>query len=153
MLTSAFLVSGLLVLLLMVILWVISLALKNSSIVDIFWGTGFVLIAWLTFFLFPEGYFIRKVISLAMVTIWGLRLSIYIFLRNHGKGEDFRYQKWRKEAGPSWWYRSFFKVFLLQGILMWIISVPVVAVQVSPVSPLRISRLSWLAGVGYWFLF
>jgi steroid 5-alpha reductase family enzyme len=134
---NAFLDAGVLVLCLMVLLWLISLILRNSSIVDIFWGTGFVLVAWLTFVLFPDGYLPRKILSVAIVTVWGLRLSIHIFLRNKGKGEDFRYQKWRKEAGASWWYRSFFKVFLLQGILMWIISLPVIAAQVSPKSPLN----------------
>jgi steroid 5-alpha reductase family enzyme len=149
MFINAFLDAGFLVLSLMVVMWLISLALKNSSIVDIFWGTGFVLIAWLTFLLFPEGYLPRKILSVLLVSIWGLRLSIHIFLRNKGKGEDFRYQKWRNEAGPSWWYRSFFKVFLLQGILMWIISLPVVAAQVSPNGPLSI--LDYF-GVAVWII-
>ncbi len=89
MFINAFLDAGLLVLCFMVILWLVSLALKNSSIVDIFWGTGFVLIAWLTFVLFPEGYLPRKILSVALVTIWGLRLSIHIFLRNKGKSGGF----------------------------------------------------------------
>ncbi len=153
MFITAFLEAGFLVLCLMVFLWLVSLALKNSSIVDIFWGTGFVLIAWLTFALFPEGYLPRKVLSALLVTIWGLRLSIHIFLRNKGKGEDFRYQKWRNEAGSSWWYRSLFKVFLLQGILMWIISLPVVAAQVSPKGPLNILDFFGLAVwiIGFYF--
>jgi steroid 5-alpha reductase family enzyme len=153
MFITAFLDAGFLVLCLMVVLWLISLTIKNSSIVDIFWGIGFVLIAWLTFALFPEGYLPRKVLSALLVTIWGLRLSIHIFLRNKGKGEDFRYQKWRNEAGSSWWYRSLFKVFLLQGILMWIISLPVVAAQVSPKGPLNILDFFGLAVwiIGFYF--
>lgn len=153
MFLTAFLDAGFLVLCLMVVLWLISLAIKNSSIVDIFWGTGFVLIAWLTFALFPEGYLPRKILSVLLVTIWGLRLSIHIFLRNKGKGEDFRYQKWRNEAGPSWWYRSLFKVFLLQGFLMWIISLPVVAAQVSTSGPLNILDFFGVAVwiVGFYF--
>ncbi len=153
MFINAFLDAGLLVLCFMVILWLVSLALKNSSIVDIFWGTGFVLIAWFTFVFFPEGYVPRKILSVALVTIWGLRLSIHIFLRNKGKSEDFRYRKWRNEAGPSWWYRSFFKVFLLQGFFMWIISLPVIAAQVSPKGPLNfldyLGVLVWL--IGFYF--
>ena len=67
----------------------------------------------------------------ALVTIWGLRLTIHIFIRNWGKPEDFRYQKWREKTASSWWWRSFFKVFLLQGILLWIISIPLLAAQFS----------------------
>jgi steroid 5-alpha reductase family enzyme len=114
---------------LMTILWLISLRLKNSSIVDIFWGTGFVIANWVYFALTPEGFPLRKLLIGALVTIWGLRLSIHILLRNWGTPEDFRYQKFRKDAGDKWWWLSFLRVFLLQGILLWIISAPLLAAQ------------------------
>jgi steroid 5-alpha reductase family enzyme len=114
---------------LMILLWAISLYMKNSSIVDIFWGAGFVIITWAYFLLTPDGYLIRKLLISILVTIWGLRLSTHIFLRNHGKPEDFRYQKWRLESGKIWWWKSFFQVFLLQGFLLWIISAPILAAQ------------------------
>lgn len=114
---------------LMILLWLLSLVLKNASIVDIFWGAGFVITAWVFFFIAPEGLLARKLLIALMVTIWGLRLSLHIFFRNKGKGEDFRYQKWRNENGSKWWWKSFFQVFLLQGMLMWIISTPVLAAQ------------------------
>jgi steroid 5-alpha reductase family enzyme len=115
----------------MVTLWVVSLALRNSSIVDIFWGTGFVIATWVYFSLTPDGFAARKWLLSILVTLWGLRLSLYILWRNWGKPEDFRYQTWRKEAGGMWWWRSFFKVFLLQGLLMWGISVPLLGAQIS----------------------
>jgi steroid 5-alpha reductase family enzyme len=122
--------SGLAIIIgLMTLLWVLSLYLKNSSIVDIFWGAGFVIMAWVYFTLTPDGYILRKLLISAIVTIWGLRLSTHVFLRNHGKPEDFRYQKWRKESGKIWWWKSFFQVFLLQGVLLWIISAPLLAAQ------------------------
>jgi steroid 5-alpha reductase family enzyme len=117
------------ILVLMALLWVLSLRLKNSSIVDIFWGMGFVIMTWVYFILTPDGYLLRKLLISILVTIWGMRLTIYIFLRNHGKPEDFRYQKWRKESGKIWWWKSFFQVFLLQGILLWLISTPLLAIQ------------------------
>jgi len=126
---SVSIIALLVILVLMVLLWLVSLLLKNSSIVDIFWGTGFVIAAWVYFALTPDGLFARKLLIALLTTIWGLRLSIHILWRNHGKPEDFRYQVWRKEAGAAWWWRSFFKVFLLQGILMWIISAPLLAAQ------------------------
>lgn len=117
------------ILVMMVVLWLVSLKLVNSSIVDIFWGAGFVIANWVYFFLTPEGFLLRKLLISVLVTIWGLRLSIYILRRNWGKPEDFRYQKWRCESGKIWWWKSFFQVFLLQGVLLWIISAPLLAAQ------------------------
>jgi steroid 5-alpha reductase family enzyme len=137
---SIFLTTGLVILGLMTLLWLVSLALKNSSIVDIFWGLGFIIVAWVAFFLTPDGVLPRKLLLCALVTIWGLRLAIHIFVRNWGKPEDYRYQAWRKAAGTSWWWRSFFRVFMLQGVLLWIISTPLLAAQHSA----QPSQLIWL---------
>ncbi len=138
------------ILVLMIAFWVISLVLKNSSIVDIFWGTGFVIAAWVYFFLSSEGFIWRKVLIASLVTIWGLRLSIHILLRNWGKPEDFRYQKWRKEAGTRWWWQSYFKVFFLQGLLLWIISAPLLAAQWKGL-PAALTILDIL-GIGIWMI-
>jgi steroid 5-alpha reductase family enzyme len=121
--------AGLAILGLMSLLWLVSLALKNASIVDIFWGAGFVVTGWVYFFLTTNDFMLRKWLLMTLVSLWGLRLSLYIAWRNIGKEEDFRYQKWRNEAGKQWWWRSFFKVFLLQGFLMWVISTPLLSAQ------------------------
>jgi steroid 5-alpha reductase family enzyme len=78
----------------MAALWLLSLYLKNSSIVDIFWGTGFVIVNWVYFALAPDGFLPRQWLIGILVTIWGLRLTTHILTRNWGKGEDFRYRKW-----------------------------------------------------------
>lgn len=135
-----YLILGLVILGCMTLLWLVSLALKNSSIVDIFWGTGYVIFAWAAFLLTPGGFAPRKALLVALVTLWGLRLSLHILARNWGKPEDFRYQAWRQEAGAIWWWYSFFKVFLLQGVLLWIIATPLLAAQVSA----QPARLTWL---------
>ncbi len=113
----------------MAILWLISIKIRNVSIVDLFWGFGFVVAGWV-YFASTEGLEARKILLMTMVSIWGLRLSIYLAWRNNGKGEDFRYQKFRKDFGEHryWWY-SFFSVFLLQGLLMWLISAPLLGAQ------------------------
>ncbi len=139
---------------LMALLWTVSLVLRNSSIVDPFWGTGFVVANWLYFALTPDGFPGRKWLISALVTIWGLRLSLYLLWRNRGKGEDFRYRKWREEAGTRWWWQSFFRVFLLQGLLLWIISAPLLAAQIGP-APAHLTVLDFLAvalwAVGFFF--
>lgn len=129
--SSIYMIAGIIILLLMILVWLLSLALKNSSIVDVFWGLGFIIVTWATFALAPQGYLPRKQLIAVLVTLWGLRLALHIGIRNWGKPEDFRYAKWREENGPYWWWRSFFQVFLLQGVLMWIISAPLIAAQTS----------------------
>jgi steroid 5-alpha reductase family enzyme len=80
----------------------------------------------------------------SLTTIWGLRLALHIGIRNWGKPEDFRYAAWREENGTHWWWISFFKVFLLQGILMWMISIPLIAAQTSEWQ----AKLTWLDALG-----
>jgi steroid 5-alpha reductase family enzyme len=141
-------VAGLVTLGLMIALWFISLLLKNSSIVDIFWGTGFVILGWVNFALTPNGFITRKIILGILTTLWGLRLSLHILWRNWGKPEDFRYQKWRQESGNRWWWKSFFQVFMLQGLLLWIISMPLLVAQIH-LSPDRVTAPD-IFGVAFW---
>ena len=136
-------IAGIVILLLMTILWIISLVIQRSDIVDTFWGIGFILIAWLDHFLSPFTS-PNKWLMLILVTIWGLRLAAHIGMRNFGRAEDIRYARWRETAGTGWWWRSYVKVFLLQGALMWIIAAPILAIRVTD----GIQHLSSLAAVG-----
>lgn len=117
----------------MAALWLVSLRLKDSSIVDIFWGPAFILVAVVYALLTPEGLRDRKLLSLLLVTIWGLRLGVYLAYRNWGKPEDYRYAAWRTQYGAGWPLRSLFKVFWLQAVLLWIISAPLLFAQASTV--------------------
>lgn len=149
---QSYLVAGLSIWLLMTALWLVSLARRDSSIVDGFWGLGFVLYAWLYFTLAPGGLPARKWLVIIMTTVWGLRLSMHILWRNRGKGEDYRYRQWRNQHGWRWWWWSYLQVFLLQGALLWIISIPLLAAQIgrAPLGLLDYAAvLVWL--VGFYF--
>lgn len=140
-----FLPAGALIFTLMTLLWLLSLALKNASIVDVFWGLGFVLVAAGGVLLETTDHSgTRSGLVFLLVAVWGLRLALHILARNWGKPEDFRYAQWRQDHGPRWWWMSFFQVFLLQGFLMWLISAPILAAQSSRVDP----PLGWLDGLG-----
>jgi steroid 5-alpha reductase family enzyme len=142
----------LIILILMSVLWIVSIIVKNVSIVDFFWGLGFV-ITCLFYFHNTAGSDTRKILLTTMVSIWGLRLSAYIAWRNKGKGEDFRYREFRKKYGEDrYWWISFFQTFLLQGLLMWMISAPLLGAQYSGSDkPLGIldylGVIFWLTGV------
>jgi steroid 5-alpha reductase family enzyme len=134
----------------MTLLWIASIILKNVSIVDLFWGFGFVLTSGF-YFLNTDGNDIRKIILMFLVTIWGLRLSGYLAWRNYGKGEDFRYREFRKKYGEKkYWWISFFQTFLLQGILMWLISAPLLGAQYFGYDK-SLNILDW-AGIIFWLI-
>lgn len=110
-------------------LWGVSVAVRDASIIDIAWGASFVLIAWVTRFT-ADGYEPRQNLLVALTTVWGLRLAIYLAKRNLGHGEDPRYVSMRRRGGDTWWWQSLFKVFWLQGVLAWVVSLPVQLGQV-----------------------
>ena len=128
----------------MTLVWALSVVIKNAGIADTFWGLGFVLVAWVTFAA-AEGYLGRRLLITLLVTVWGLRLALHIGRRSWGKGEDRRYQTWRRQYGERFWWISLFTVFLLQGALLWVISLVAQAGQWSP----EPERLGWLDGAGF----
>jgi steroid 5-alpha reductase family enzyme len=136
-----------LVLMLVTALWAVSVALRDTSIVDIFWGSGFVVVAW-TAFLLVDGSRDRRLLLAVLVTVWGVRLTVHLARRNLGKGEDPRYAAMRRRHGDRWPVRSLVVVFWLQGALMWIVSLPVQVAMTDP-TPGGLGALDWV-GVMLW---
>lgn len=121
------LIPAVTVALFMTLVFVPALVLKDNSIVDIFWGLGFVVLAIVSLWPF-DSMDIKKYLVNLLILFWGWRLSLHIFLRNRGKGEDFRYANWRQ----TWKFfivRSFLQVFMLQGFFMLIIAWPVLHIN------------------------
>ena len=151
---TLFLQASLIILAFVILLWIWSVILKNVSIVDIFWGLGFVVVN--AFYACMSGELTpRKIGALTLVSIWGFRLAVYLAARNIGKGEDFRYQEFRKYYGPKryWWF-SFFQTFLLQGALIMIISLPFLGIH-SSASTGSLNVLDYIGifvwGIGFTF--
>lgn len=106
------------------LLWLVSLAVRDSSIVDIAWGPLILLIG-VTYYVTTVAPGSRARLMVALVALWAIRLAVHIGARNLGHGEDFRYAAWRAENPATWWIRSYFKVFLLQGVIAWIVAMPI----------------------------
>lgn len=124
-------------------LWfVLALKTRDNSIVDIGWGIGFIIVALYNLLTVSEQS-VRQVLVTILIVLWGVRLSAYIFSRNKGKAEDFRYAQWRKHWGSRWLLRSYLQVFVLQGLFMFLISYPVVLLR----DPRKIG-LNWLDYLG-----
>jgi len=99
--------------------YIIGLLKKNAGVVDIGWGMGFVILSW---FFTIQNPTLPSILTSVLVSIWGLRLSSHIYRRNHRKPEDFRYADFRNRWGKIYYIRSYFQLFLLQGVFMLLIS-------------------------------
>ncbi len=136
----------------MVALWLVSVRLRDVSIVDMFWGTAFVIVAWATVAQTGAGSPRAWAIAGA-VTIWGLRLSAYLLWRNWGEGEDRRYQKIRRGYGSSFWWKSLLIVFGFQGVLACVVSLPVQAgipAAGDAFGPVHIAGVvAWAVGIAF----
>lgn len=105
------------------LVWLISIPKRDVSIIDIFWGFGFVEVAWFSFLRRAAPTWTEWLL-LILTTIWGLRLTAYLGWRKRGHGEDRRYAAMRQSHGDSFVLRSLLTVFTLQAVLLWIIAMP-----------------------------
>ncbi len=151
-LIATFRAAAFAVLVYMIALFLLAQVLKNNSIVDIGWGMGFIVLTAALFIRDPAVSPVRALVA-ALVLVWGLRLSGHILRRNWGKPEDFRYAAMRKRWGASAALKSFFFVFMLQGLLMLVVSLPVTVVFGSPPRPFRALDIAGAALFLIGFLF
>lgn len=133
----------------MVVTWIASLVQRDASLVDRVWGLGFVVAAW-TYGLVAGVPTTRGWVAIVLVSVWGLRLSGYITWRNWGHGEDKRYQAMRRRNPETFAVRSLVTVFLLQAVLAWFISLPLLAAIVAE-TPAGLGWLDALA-VAVWLV-
>lgn len=126
------------------IFYIIATIIHNWSIIDIAWGPGFLLIAILSLY-YTGNYNLISLIIAGLIAMWALRLAFHIGLRNIGKGEDFRYANWRKKWQPNPKIQGYFRVFLLQGSIMLIVSIPVIITVVF--SPATVDIMYFIPGI------
>ncbi len=143
-----YLILSLVVLVYMSSWFVLSLFKKRNDVADTAWGLGFVLVAWLSAYLIV-GIDWRSLIVCSLVSLWGLRLAWHIHKRNKNKAEDSRYKVWREQWGKWFYIRSYFQVYILQGALLFLVSLPILIINKNTGSALGIFDL---AGILIWIL-
>ena len=119
----------------MVAAFVLAQLRQNNGLVDIAWGLGFIVVTAVLFVRAPVLY-PAKGLVMAAVLVWGLRLATHIFRRNWGRPEDFRYARMRQRWGRAAPVKSFFFIFMLQGLIMLVVSLPITVIFSSPARPL-----------------
>jgi steroid 5-alpha reductase family enzyme len=131
--------------------WIVSLLRRNAAIVDSLWSLMFVMMA--SVYAFGSRPLpVRAIVTLVLVTAWGLRLSLYITVRNWGRGEDRRYQAIRARNQPDFALKSLYLIFALQAALAWVISLPLLGASLSPrpLGTLDAAGLAlWLVGFAF----
>lgn len=118
----------------MILLWLISIVLRDVSFVDSFWAAGFVIVAGVTYYLTGGGTD-RRLLIVTLTGIWGARLAAHLYLRWRREGPDGRYVALLKKAPGNVHWHSLKTVFLMQGPLLWIVSLPVQLGQIDTQPP------------------
>ena len=116
--------------------WLWSVHKKDASIIDAYWGPGFLLITSTAALVSPMGHRPRQLLLVIALGCWGLRLGLHLLRRNRAHGEDRRYRAMRTSIGPKFWWVSLFSVFLLQATLQILIAWPLLAAARAPGPPL-----------------
>lgn len=135
----------------MTVWYVIAIFRSRNDLADVAWGPGFVLATGLCMSSVDSPLSWKSWAILALTLIWATRLSSYIFLRNSGKGEDFRYKKWREEWKDSFYWRAYLQVFFLQGCFLFIIGLPIWMSILSPQTAIQNDLLATL-GIVLWLI-
>lgn len=128
--------------------WAVSVPLKNASIVDSFWSIFFVA-GFAAYVVYLGEMSARALLVGTLLVVWAARLSGYITWRNHGHGEDRRYQAIRARNEPNYAFKSLFIVFWLQGAIAFVVALPLFAAASAPAPLGLIDYLGaalWLAG-------
>ena len=125
----------------------ISVYKKRNDVADIAWGIGYIIICVYLFISYPASAVLK--LLYALVTLWGLRLSIHIYLRNKNKTEDFRYKAWREEWGKYFYLRSYLQVFFMQVIFLLVIISPVIHAAVTGFMQWNV--FTWI-GLCFWII-
>ncbi len=120
--TILFLQCALLVFLYASSWYFIALYKKRNDVADIAWGLGYILFC--IYLYFTQPFSPLSDLLMVLVTLWGLRLSIHIFLRNRNQAEDYRYRQWRETWGRNFYWRTYLQVFILQGCILLIVASP-----------------------------
>ncbi|AYC28625.1 DUF1295 domain-containing protein [Paenisporosarcina cavernae] len=134
----------------MTFVWMIAVKKDNYSIVDIVWGMTFMVTTAVVLLYSQEFNVVSWTIAI-LVYIWGIRLSYYLFKRNAGKPEDYRYQAMRKNWGDQVKLRAYRRVFLLQGAISLILSLAIFigitqSDDIISLIPLYIGVVVWIIG-------
>ncbi|MFX0083537.1 MAG: DUF1295 domain-containing protein [Candidatus Hodarchaeota archaeon] len=151
--------SALCLLFYLIIAFIIGTIKKNNGLMDVFYGPGYFIMALsslILYFIINNEVNLRQLIITALVFTWALRLATYVFIRNRGKPEDYRYQAMRRRWKTNIVLKSFIRIYMFQGLVIFIVAFPVWFVNVSDIptvkSLLGFNEVTLWLGSLIWFI-
>jgi len=112
--------------------WLLSLLRRDCGIMDVAYAPAATLPT-LTLLALRGSWSAHEMILAALLLLWSVRMALHIGIRNAAHpGEDGRYAAWRRRFGGQWWWWSFFQIFVMQGVMVWLWSLPMVAAMAAP---------------------
>ena len=108
----------------MIGLWLLSISVGDVSFIDSFWAFGFVVVAVATFWYQGMPYSPHTLALLCVSALWGVRLGVFLLLRWRRDGPDPRYVRMIEKASGNPHLFTLRSVFLLQGAMLWTVSLP-----------------------------
>jgi len=124
--SATFLTAASLLVVYMCCMFFVGLIARDNSLVDIAYGPAFLFACWGTWFWVGDvTLHFRPMLLLAFLTLWGIRLGLHIGYRHRGRGEDFRYRKFRQDWGDTVIWRSFLQIYMLQGAVILVVATPI----------------------------
>jgi len=143
--------SGLALLVYIIIAFIVGIVKKNNGLIDIFYGPAYFVVSFTSFLLnyvLNGTFYLRQLISTLLVFVWAVRIATYIYIRNHGKPEDYRYAAMREKWKSNFVLKSLFKIYLFQGMIVFLVDIPVWFVNISTNAP--ITTLLDFFGITLW---
>ncbi len=114
-------------------LWGLSLRWRDASVVDFWWGPGFLAQVLVVDALAEGPLSDRGLLVGVLVGAWAVRLGLVLGRRRIAEGhEDARYAALRAAWEPGFWWKSLFVVFLLQSVLQSVIAWGPISAALAP---------------------
>lgn len=147
MIIRTLIIAAILLLIYMTVWFFVAKRRKQLNVVDVAWGGGFVLVAWTVYILDQDA---RTLLIAVLVSLWGLRIMMHLGQRVLSGHEDPRYDEIRRKWRGNIWAKAYRSIFLLQGLLILLISLPVIMAandgMVGALWMTRIGTLIWVVG-------
>ncbi|WP_295888495.1 DUF1295 domain-containing protein [uncultured Thiohalocapsa sp.] len=131
--------------------WLMSMLTRNASLADALWSLLFLAMT-ITYMALAPAPAERAYLVLFLITVWAVRLAVFISLRHWGAAEDRRYRRLRAQYEPDFASNSLYLVFGAPAIVAWIISLPLlgIALGATPLGWLDFVAVAvWLVGFGF----
>jgi steroid 5-alpha reductase family enzyme len=120
-------IAALNLLIYLIVAFIVGTIKKNNGIMDIFYGPGYFVVTFTCFItniILTGTTSLQKIVVTILVLIWAIRLASYVYIRNRGKPEDYRYAAMRERWKTNAVLKSLLKIYFFQGFVIFLVDIP-----------------------------